>query len=53
MRQIGRESFTVKAEVAAALRIVADDESGEVEEAEILASFGRVPDDPPEQIRGG
>ena len=38
---------------SAALRIVADDESGEVEEAEILASFGQVPDDLWEQIRGG
>ena len=38
---------------AAALRIVADDETGEVESAAILASFGEVPDDFAEGLTGG
>ena len=38
---------------AVALRSVAEDESGEVEGAEILALSGRVPDNLLEQIRGG
>lgn len=38
---------------AAALKITADEETGTVEDAEILAAFGRVPDDLLDQIRGG
>ena len=37
----------------AALRIVADEESGEVEDAEILATLGQVREDLLEQIKGG
>ena len=38
---------------AAALRIVADDETGELESATILGQWGEVPDDFAEQVRGG
>ncbi|AWN43311.1 hypothetical protein [Methylobacterium durans] len=37
----------------AALRIVADDETGELESATILAQFGEVPDDFAESLQGG
>lgn len=37
----------------AALKIVADDETGELESASILATFGDVPDDFAEQLQGG
>ena len=38
---------------AAALKIVADDETGEMESASILGQFGEVPEDFAEQLRGG
>ena len=38
---------------AAALRIVADDETGELESATILGQFGEVPVDFAEQVSGG
>ncbi len=38
---------------AAALRIVADDETGELESATILGQFGEVPEDFAEQVSGG
>ncbi|MBB5756461.1 hypothetical protein HNR00_001159 [Methylorubrum rhodinum] len=38
---------------AAALRIVADDETGELESATILEAFGEVPDDFAESLQGG
>ena len=47
------EAQAVRNQGAAALRIVADEDTGEVEQAEILASFGRVPDDLLDQIKGG
>ena len=37
----------------AALRIVADDETGELESATILGQFGEVPDDFAEGLTGG
>ena len=37
----------------AALRIVADDETGELESATILEQFGEVPEDFAEQVSGG
>ncbi len=37
----------------AALRIVADDETGELESATILSQFGEVPEDFAEQLSGG
>jgi hypothetical protein len=38
---------------AAALRIVADDETGELESVTILGTFGEIPEDFAEQISGG
>lgn len=38
---------------AAALRIVADDETGDLESATILGQFGEVPGDFAEQVSGG
>ena len=38
---------------AAALKIVADDETGELESIAILGSFGDVPDDFTEGLAGG
>jgi len=37
----------------AALRIVADDETGELESVAILSQFGEVPEDFAEQVSGG
>ncbi|TXN41565.1 hypothetical protein FV232_04770 [Methylobacterium sp. WL30] len=37
----------------AALKIVADDETGELESATILGQFGEVPDDFAESLQGG
>ncbi|MCJ2006435.1 hypothetical protein MKK70_11845 [Methylobacterium sp. E-041] len=37
----------------AALKVVADDETGELESATILASFGEVPEDFAESLQGG
>ena len=37
----------------AALKIVADDETGELDSAAILGTFGEVPDDFAEQLQGG
>ncbi|GJE61524.1 hypothetical protein [Methylobacterium trifolii] len=38
---------------AAALKIVADDETGELERATILGQFGEVPEDFAESLQGG
>lgn len=38
---------------AAALKIVADDETGELESVAILGQFGEVPEDFAEQLQGG
>ncbi|MGU3539948.1 hypothetical protein [Methylobacterium sp. A54F] len=37
----------------AAIRIVADDETGELESAAILGQFGEVPEDFAEMLQGG
>lgn len=37
----------------AALKVVADDETGELESATILAQFGEVPEDFAEGLQGG
>lgn len=37
----------------AAIRVFADDETGELESASILGQFGQVPDDFAEQLQGG
>jgi hypothetical protein len=37
---------------AAAIKIVADNETGELESAAILGQFGQVPDDFADQVRG-
>lgn len=37
----------------AALKIVADDDTGELESAEVLGKFGDVPDDFEDELRGG
>lgn len=37
----------------AALKVVADDETGEVESVAILGQFGEVPDDFAESLPGG
>ncbi len=37
----------------AALKIVADDETGELDSIAILGEFGQVPEDFAEQVRGG
>ncbi|GEP12421.1 hypothetical protein [Methylobacterium gnaphalii] len=37
----------------AAIRIMADDETGELESATILGQFGEVPDDFAESLQGG
>lgn len=47
------EAMAARLPGAAALKIVADDETGEVEAATILGQWGEVPDDFAEQIRGG
>ena len=38
---------------AAAVRIVADDDTGDVESATVLQTFGEVPDDFAESLTGG
>lgn len=47
------EAESARSKGVAAVRIVADDETGEVSDAEILAQFGDVPDDFLDQVRGG
>lgn len=37
----------------AAIHVLADDETGELERATILGQFGQVPDDFAEQLQGG
>jgi hypothetical protein len=37
----------------AAIRVVADDETGELESATILGRFGEIPDDFAESLQGG
>ena len=47
------EAESARAKGAAAVRIVADDETGEVSDAAIIEQFGDVPDDFLDQVRGG
>lgn len=47
------EAVAARVQGSAALQIVADDETGELESATILGQFGEVPDDFAEQLRGG
>ncbi|TGD93266.1 hypothetical protein [Methylobacterium nonmethylotrophicum] len=47
------EAIAARMPGAAALRIVADDETGELESVEILGQFGEIPDDFAEQLSGG
>lgn len=47
------EAWAARMPGAAALRIVADDETGELESAAILEAFGEVPDDFAESLTGG
>ena len=37
----------------AAIKVVADDETGEMESVEVLAQFGEIPDDFVEGLKGG
>lgn len=47
------EAEATRSKGVAAVRIVADDETGEVSDAQILAQFGDVPEDFLDQLRGG
>ena len=47
------EAIAARMPGAAALKIVADDETGELESATILGQFGDVPEDFADQLRGG
>ena len=47
------DAWSTREKGVAALQVVADDETGEVASATILASHGVVPDDLVEQIKGG
>ena len=47
------ENMAARMPGAAALKIVADDETGELEGATILGQWGEVPEDFAESLRGG
>ena len=47
------EAMSARMPGTAALKVVADDETGELESATILAQFGEVPDDFSESLTGG
>lgn len=47
------EGMSARVPGVAALRIVADDETGELESATILGQWGEVPEDFAEGLRGG
>lgn len=46
------EAWSTREIGAAALKIVADDETGEVSEAKILTQHGKVPEDFVDQVKG-
>jgi hypothetical protein len=46
------EAMSARMPGTAAIRIVADDETGELESATILGQFGEVPDDFAESLQG-
>ena len=47
------EAMAVRMPGTAAFKIVADDETGELESATILGQWGEVPDDFAESLKGG
>ncbi|MFE1598161.1 hypothetical protein [Methylobacterium sp. ID0610] len=47
------EAIAARMPGAAALKIVADDETGELDVVSILGRFGEIPEDFAEQIAGG
>ena len=47
------EAMSARMPGTAALKVVADDETGELESATILARFGEVPEDFAESLQGG
>lgn len=47
------EAWATREIGSAALKIVADDETGEVSEATVLAQHGNVPEDFADQVKGG
>ncbi len=47
------EAWSAREKGVAAIQVVADDETGEVASATILAMHGQVPDDLADQIKGG
>lgn len=47
------EAMAARLPGAAALKVVADDETGELESATILGQFGEIPDDFAESLQGG
>ncbi|GEO98307.1 hypothetical protein [Methylobacterium haplocladii] len=47
------EAMAARMPGTAAIKVVADDETGELESATILAQFGEVPDDFAESLTGG
>lgn len=47
------EAMAARVPGVAALKIVADDDTGELESAEVLGRFGEIPDDFEDGLRGG
>ena len=47
------EALAARLPGAAALKVIADDETGELESVTILGQFGEVPDDFAESLLGG
>ena len=47
------DAWAAREKGVAAIKVIADDETGEVSEAVVLASHGQVPDDFADQIKGG
>lgn len=47
------QAWSSREKGVAAVKVTADDETGEVADAVILATFGDVPDDFADQIKGG
>ncbi len=47
------EAMSARMPGTAALKVVADDETGELESATILGRFGEVPEDFAESLQGG
>lgn len=47
------EAWASREKGVAAIKVIADDETGEVSDAVVLATHGQVPDDFLDQIKGG